>query len=66
MTVLPFKRTWNRTTRILQQQWRQFTASDLQRTQGRREELLCWIQHRTGQTREAVESSLKESCASCC
>lgn len=66
MTTFKFQGDWNLTKFRLKQQWTQLTESDLQFVKGRQEELLAWIQQRTGQTRAAIEQALNESCASCC
>jgi len=43
----------------------QFTDDALRYAEGQQEELLGRIQKRTGETREAVEKAVKESCSTC-
>ena len=44
------------------------TDDDLQYAEGKQEELIGRIQKRTGETREAVEKAVKDSCSTgnCC
>lgn len=63
MTTLEIKGDWNIAKGKLKQKWAKLTDSDLTYTEGQQEELLGRIQKRTGETREAVEKALKESCA---
>ena len=44
------------------------TDDDLQYAEGKQEELIGRIQKRTGETREAVEKEVKDSCSTgnCC
>ena len=42
------------------------TDDDLQYVEGKKDEMIGRIQKRTGETREAVEKAVKESCSSCC
>jgi uncharacterized protein YjbJ (UPF0337 family) len=65
MTTLEVRGDWNITKGKLRQKWAQLTDSDLQYSEGKREELIGRIQKRTGETREAVEKALKESWSSC-
>jgi len=65
MTTLEIKGDWNITKGKLKQKWAKLIDSDLQYTEGKTEELIGRIQKRTGETREAVEQALKESCSSC-
>jgi uncharacterized protein YjbJ (UPF0337 family) len=63
MTKLEIKGNWNIAKGTLKQKWANLTDDDLQYVEGKEDELLGRIQKRTGQTREAVEEALKESCA---
>ena len=66
MNKLEIKGDWNITKGKLKQKWAKLTDDDLQFAAGKQEELLGRIQKRTGETREAVEKAIKESCATCC
>jgi len=66
MNTLEIKGDWNITKGKLKQKWAKLTDDDLQFAEGKQEELLGRIQKRTGETREAVEKAIKESCPSCC
>ena len=63
MTKLEIKGDWNITKGKLKQKWAKLTDSDLQYAEGKQEELIGRIQKRTGETREAVEKAVKESCS---
>ena len=65
MTTLEIKGDWNITKGKLKQKWAQLIDSDLQYTEGKADELIGRIQKRTGESREAVEKALKESCSTC-
>jgi uncharacterized protein YjbJ (UPF0337 family) len=65
MTTLEIKGDWNITKGKLKQKWAKLTDDDLQYAEGKQEELIGRIQKRTGETREAVEKALKESCSTC-
>ncbi len=65
MTKLEIKGDWNVTKGKLKQKWAKLTDDDLQFAEGKQDELLGRIQKRTGQTREAVETAIKEV-SSCC
>ena len=65
MTKLEIKGDWNITKGKLKQKWAKLTDDDLQFAEGKQEELVGRIQKRTGETREAVEKVLKESCSTC-
>ena len=65
MNKLEIKGDWNITKGKLQQKWAKLTDDDLQYVEGKQEELLGRIQKRTGETREAVEKAIKESCSAC-
>lgn len=62
MTTLEIKDDWNMTQSKLKQKWARLTDDDLQFAEGKQEELVGRIQKRTGETREAVEQVIKESC----
>ena len=47
----------------LKQKWAKLTDDDLQYSEGKQEELVGRIQKRTGETREAVEKAVKDSCS---
>lgn len=65
MTTLEIKGDWNIIKGKLKQRWAKLTDSDLNYTEGQQEELLGRIQKRTGESREAVEKALKDSCTTC-
>jgi uncharacterized protein YjbJ (UPF0337 family) len=65
MNTLEVKGDWNITKGKLKQKWAKLTDDDLQYADGKQEELVGRIQKRTGETREAVEKALKESCSTC-
>ena len=65
MTTLEIKGDWNITKGKLKQKWAKLTDSDLQYVEGKQTELVGRIQKRTGETREAVEKAIKESCPIC-
>src|ERR1035438_8801448 len=54
---------WNITKGKLKQKWAKLTDSDLQYVEGKQTELVGRIQKRTGETREAVEKAIHESCS---
>ncbi len=60
MTTLEIKGDWNIIKGSLKQKWATLTDDDLQFIEGKQDELLGRIQKRTGETREAVEASIKE------
>jgi uncharacterized protein YjbJ (UPF0337 family) len=60
MTTLEIKGDWNIIKGNLKQKWARLTDDDLQFIEGKQEELLGRIQKRTGESREAVESAIKE------
>jgi uncharacterized protein YjbJ (UPF0337 family) len=66
MNTLEIKGDWNITKGKLKQKWAKLTDDDLQYAEGKQDELIGRIQKRTGETREAVEKAVKESCSSCC
>ena len=66
MNKLEIKGDWNITKGKLKQKWAKLTDDDLQFAEGKQDELLGRIQKRTGETREAVEKSVKEATSNCC
>ncbi len=60
MTKLEIKGDWNIIKGNLKQKWAKLTDDDLQFIEGQQDELLGRIQKRTGETREAVETAIKE------
>jgi uncharacterized protein YjbJ (UPF0337 family) len=66
MTTLEIKGDWNITKGKLKQKWAKLTDDDLQFVEGKHDELLGRIQKRTGETREAVEKAIKDSCSTSC
>ena len=65
MTTLEIKGDWNITKGKLKKKWAKLTDSDLVYAEGKQDELIGRIQKRTGETREAVEKAVKESCSAC-
>jgi uncharacterized protein YjbJ (UPF0337 family) len=65
MTTLEIKGDWNITKGKLKEKWAKLTDNDLQYAEGKQDELVGRIQKRTGETREAVEKAVKESCPAC-
>ena len=65
MTTLEIKGNWNMTKGKLKEKWAKLTDSDLLYAEGKQDELIGRIQKRTGETREAVEKAVKESCSTC-
>ena len=66
MNKLEIKGDWNITKGKLKQKWAQLTDDDLQYAEGKQEELLGRIQKRTGETRDAIEKTIKDACSSGC
>ncbi|MCF7785486.1 MAG: CsbD family protein [Prosthecobacter sp.] len=60
MTTLEIKGDWNIIKGSLKQKWATLTDDDLQLIEGKQDELLGRIQKRTGETREAVETAIKD------
>ncbi len=60
MTTLEIKGDWNIIKGNLKQKWAKLTDDDLQFIDGKQDELLGRIQKRTGETREAVESAIRD------
>jgi uncharacterized protein YjbJ (UPF0337 family) len=65
MNKLEIKGDWNIVKGKLKQKWAKLTDDDLQFADGQHDELLGRIQKRTGETREAIETAVKEACSSC-
>ena len=61
MTKLEIKGDWNIAKGKLKQKWAQLTDDDLKYVGGQEDELIGRIQKRTGQTKEAVQSALREA-----
>jgi uncharacterized protein YjbJ (UPF0337 family) len=59
MNTLEIKGDWNITKGKLKQKWAQLTDDDLQYAEGKHDELLGRIQKRTGETRQAIEKTIK-------
>ena len=66
MNKLEIKGDWNITKGKLKQKWAKLTDDDLQFVEGKHDDLLGRIQKRTGETREAVEKAIKDSCSTSC
>lgn len=66
MNKLQIKGNWNIMKGKLTQKWANLTDDDLQFAEGKEEELIGRIQKRTGETREAVEKTLKDNDTSDC
>jgi len=66
MNTLEMKGNWNVIKGKLKQRWARLTDDDLRYVDGKEDELIGRIQKRTGETREAVEKVLDETCTSCC
>lgn len=62
MNKLTIKGDWNIAKGKLKQRWASLTDNDLTFTEGQEDELIGRIQKRTGETREAVERAVSESC----
>ncbi len=62
MNKLEMKGNWNIAKGKVKQKWASLTDDDLQFVEGKEDELIGRIQKRTGESREAVERVLKESC----
>ena len=62
MNNLVIKGNWNIAKGRLKKKWGELTDNDLEYAEGKEDELLGRIQKRTGQTREAVEKAVKDSC----
>lgn len=62
MNKLTIKGDWNTAKGKLKQKWGQLTDDDLTYVQGKEEELLGRIQRRTGESKEAVEKYVRDTC----
>lgn len=60
METLQIKGEWNIIKGNLKQRWALLTDNDLEWIDGKQDELLGRIQKRTGETRAAVESAIKD------
>jgi uncharacterized protein YjbJ (UPF0337 family) len=60
MNTLTNKGNWNIAKGKLKQKFAQLTDDDLQFLEGKADELVGRIQKRTGQTKEQIESIIKE------
>lgn len=60
MNKLEIKGDWNILKGHLKQKWAELTDDDLAYIDGEQDELLGRIQKRTGETREAVETSIRD------
>jgi len=60
MNTLEIKGDWNITKGKLKQKWAKLTDNDLRYTEGKEDELVGRIQKLTGETREAVENTIKD------
>ena len=60
MNKLELKGDWSILKGHLKQKWAELTNDDLDYSEGQQDELLGRIQKRTGETREAVESSISD------
>ena len=60
METLQVKGEWNIIKGNLKQKWAKLTDDDLQFIEGKQDELLGRIQKRTGESREAVETAIKD------
>lgn len=65
MNTLEIKGDWNITKGKLKQKWAKLMDNDLSYTEGQQEELIGRIQKITGETREAVEKTIKECSCGC-
>jgi uncharacterized protein YjbJ (UPF0337 family) len=63
MNNLTVKGDWNVAKGKLKQKWAQLTDDDLQYLEGKQDELVGRIQKRTGETKDAVETAVKQACA---
>ena len=64
-TKLQLKGSWNEVKGKLKQKWAKLTDDDLQYAEGKQDELVGRIQKRTGESREAIEKAINESCKDC-
>ncbi len=61
MNKLEIKGNWNIAKGKLKQKWGQLTDDDLDVAEGKSDELVGRIQKRTGESKEAVERSVREA-----
>lgn len=61
MDKLEIKGNWNIAKGKLKQQWADLTDDDLEYAEGQQDELVGRIQKRTGQSKEAVETAIRNS-----
>lgn len=61
MNKLEIKGNWNIAKGKLKQKWGQLTDDDLDYAEGKSDELVGRIQKRTGESKEAVERSVREA-----
>ena len=66
MNILQVKGIWNIARGKLLQHIGLMLHDDRRFFKGKEDELIGRIQKRTGETREAVEKALKQSCPTCC
>jgi uncharacterized protein YjbJ (UPF0337 family) len=62
MNKLEVRGDWNIIKGKLKQRWAKLTDDDLQYTEGKQAELVGRIQKRTGETQEAVEKAISQTC----
>lgn len=65
MNTLEIKGDWHITKGKLKQKWASLTDSDLTFVEGMQEEMIGHIQKRTGESREAIEKTIKDFAAAC-
>ncbi len=65
MTKIEIKGDWNIAKGKLKQRWAKLTDNDLTYVEGKELELVGRIQKATGETQEAIEKAIHESCSSC-
>ncbi len=61
MNKLQIEGNWNEAKGKLKQKWADLTDDDLEYIEGKEDELIGRIQQRTGESREAVENSIRNS-----
>ncbi|WP_193212996.1 CsbD family protein [Luteolibacter marinus] len=62
MNTLEIKGDWNIAKGKLKQKWGELTDDDLDYAEGKVDEMVGRVQKRTGESREAVEKAIQESC----
>ena len=65
MNTTTIKGDWNITKGKLKQKWAKLTDNDLRYAEGQQEELVGRIQKLTGESREVIESTIKECNSGC-